>query len=168
MSVRFIKGAGAINPDLIVIGEAPGKSEAEIGEPFVGRSGKLLKTIINDVYPNLKIYYTNVVKVRPDDNRTPTNEEIKSWLPLLVHELADFNPKGIIAVGLTAGKALSDNFKIELQEVRSKVHTYSKFGNNVPYVITYHPAYILRNRAALNAVIDDVSLLNFSITKEFT
>src|SRR5689334_7792474 len=107
-SLKYIWGTGNINSGIVFVGEAPGEEEEKQGVPFVGRSGKLLDKWINYLGLNRKdIYITNIVKVRPPDNRTPTDEEIKSWEGVLFQELAVIgNANIIVAVGNSATKAL--------------------------------------------------------------
>lgn len=117
------------SPDAILIGEAPGAEEEKQGEPFVGKSGKLLRKTIEETLKIDDYFMTNVIKVRPEKNRTPTDKEIESWLPLLrlelevLEQIVDGIP--IIAVGKVAERACK----------------YLK----IPYTYIYHPSYILRN-----------------------
>ena len=162
-SVKLVLGDGPGNPDIVVIGEAPGKTEDDVGLPFQGRSGRLLKSILSEVYPQARVYYTNTVKVRPEANRTPTNEEIKSWLPLLHSELKTLTPKAIIAVGLTAAKAISNDFEIQIQNIKGITQMILSSNTDkavtIPTVITYHPAYLLRNPNLKDEFKVDIKLI---------
>ena len=96
---RVVIGRGKIKPDLAVIGEAPGKLEDHAGQPFVGDSGKFLLKMLQAVQLDSNVYFTNVVRCRPPDNRQPSAEEIKSCKPYLIDELRLIEPKIIICAG---------------------------------------------------------------------
>lgn len=144
-SLRFIPGEGS--GVLCLLGEAPGAAEEELGRPFVGQSGQLLRGIITELgYDLSQIYITNCVKIRPDENRTPHVFECDSWLPVLEAELRDM--QYVIAVGQTAHMVLMRNRE--------------KFRHLKTYHI-YHPAYILRNmnklqdyKFSIKQVLDEI------------
>lgn len=143
-SVKFVAGEGwEEKPNYAFIGEAPGAKEDEEGRPFVGRSGKKLTKWIKDYLflDRDEVYVTNIVKVRPENNRAPTDEEIYSWKPLLEAEINDVNPLLVFAVGTSASKALVPGFTIMSQD-------HGKFFYNDEldcYVVpVYHPAYVGR------------------------
>lgn len=120
---------------IIVLGEAPGEKEAELLRPFIGRSGTLLRKTLNKI--NINDYYiTNVVKVRPENNRTPSLKEIKSWLPSLKLEFdflqTRFSSIKVAAFGKTATKA------VDILNRTYYNQSPIKFGS------MWHPAYILR------------------------
>lgn len=145
VSVKYIKGTGSPSARIVFVGEAPGREEEELGEPFVGRSGQLLNKWIG--YLGLKrveTYITNVVKVRPHENRTPNDEEIKSWLPILHQELIIVAPQFIVTLGKTAEKAL-------------QMMGYDDFA------VLYHPAYILRSPEMEHVVLKRLNELKEKI-----
>lgn len=81
---RFVPSVGPEDAKVVFIGEAPGANEVEQGEPFVGRAGERMNDILSDIGINRgEIYITNLVKVRPPDNRDPKKDEIEAWAPLL-------------------------------------------------------------------------------------
>jgi len=158
MSVKFVKGEGNLSADIVFIGEAPGEQEDIQGRPFVGRSGKLLNKYIEYLgHKREDCYITNIVKVRPNNNRTPTDEEIKSWLDLLESEIIYVCPKIIVTLGLSSTKALLGG-DIRMRDVKGKIHNIK--GINI--LPTYHPAYCLRNPKAKELVKQDLN-----VVKEF-
>ena len=141
-SNQFVFGAGDPNADLMLIGEAPGEEEDLKGEPFVGRSGKLLNRILAaiDMNRNDGVFITNVLKSRPPNNRDPLTSEIKEWEPYLISEIKIIKPRLIVALGKVSGNTLLKKDS-SLKEMRETLHDY--FGT--PLKVTYHPAALLRN-----------------------
>ena len=141
-SNQFVFGVGDPNADLMLIGEAPGEKEDIKGEPFVGRSGKLLNRILAaiDMNRNDGVFITNVLKIRPPNNRDPLNSEIKEWEPYLISEIKIIKPRLIVALGKVSGNTLLKKDS-SLKEMRETMHDY--FGT--PLKVTYHPAALLRN-----------------------
>jgi len=140
--MKLINGEGPMFPDIAIVGEAPGAEEEIQGRPFVGRSGKLVNKLLEELgIDRSKCYITNVVKFRPENNRTPTDEEIKEWSPSLFEELSKIHPKLIITLGSVATKALFCNFNIKITKVRGNVELFKRFA----VLPTFHPSYCLRN-----------------------
>ncbi len=146
---------GTGNPDakLMFIGEAPGKEEDLAGEPFVGRAGKLLTKIIQEMgLSRQEVYITNVVKSRPPNNRTPTVEEREIGKKLiLVKEIEIIKPTIICTLGASATKALLGD-TIQISHVRGTFASY----HDITVMPTYHPAYLLRKPAAKHIVLEDM------------
>ena len=141
-SNQFVFGIGDPNADLMLVGEAPGEKEDIIGEPFVGRSGKLLNKILSAININRNdgVFITNVLKTRPPNNRDPLASEIKEWEPYLISEIKIIKPRLIVALGKVSGNTLLKKDS-SLKEMRETIHDY--FGT--PLKVTYHPAALLRN-----------------------
>ena len=127
---------------LMIIGEAPGAKEEEIGEPFVGRSGKLLDKLLQKagIDINQDVYFCNVVKCRPPKNRRPTKIEIQENLPWLYQQIKLVNPSVIVLVGATALEAIL-KIKSRISILRGKWIDWE--GKLVMPV--FHPSYLLRN-----------------------
>ena len=127
---------------LMIIGEAPGAKEEEIGEPFVGRSGKLLDKLIQNagIDINQDVYFCNVVKCRPPKNRRPTKIEIQENLPWLYQQIKLVNPSVIVLVGATALEAIL-KIKSPISILRGEWIDWE--GKLVMPV--FHPSYLLRN-----------------------
>ncbi|WP_435346355.1 uracil-DNA glycosylase [Haloarchaeobius sp. HRN-SO-5] len=150
---RFVPGVGPFDADVMLVGEAPGETEVEEGEPFVGRAGGLLDSTLNKLgVDRASLYLTNVVKVRPPENRTPRVAEIEAWLPVLDAEIEAVDPVVVVSLGATATRALLDT-----DETMESVHgrRFERDGRTV--VPAYHPAayfYDRSKRAAFEADLE--------------
>ncbi len=141
---QAVFGVGDERAGWLFVGEGPGAEEDQRGEPFVGAAGRLLDQMLRAL--GLKrgedVYIANVVKCRPPQNRTPTDEECAACLPYLHRQIALIRPKIIVALGKVAAHALL-NTDGTLGTLRLGQH---RFGD-IPLVVTWHPAYLLRNPA---------------------
>jgi len=162
---RAVLGTGDQNADWLFIGEGPGYYEDQQGEPFVGRSGKLLDNMLAAI--GLKrghnAYIANIVKCRASDakgkDRPPALDEIQACIKFLEHQIALVNPKIIVALGKTAVVSLLDtNPEIALSALRGKVHGYVSGGKEIPLIASYHPAYLLRTPASKKHAWADLCL----------
>lgn len=136
-------GVGNRQADLLVIGEAPGAEEDKKGEPFVGRAGKLLDEMLKAIGLNREIIYiANILKSRPPNNRDPKPEEVARCTPYLHQQIKLIQPKLILAVGRIAAHFLLESNE-SLGKMRQKKYNYGK--EKTPLIVTYHPAYLLRN-----------------------
>jgi DNA polymerase len=135
-------GVGDLQADWLIVGEAPGADEDRLGEPFVGQAGKLLDAMLAAL--GLKrgenVYIANVLKSRPPNNRDPRPEEVAACLPYLERQVELIRPKIILALGRFAAQSLLLS-EASISRLRGRVHDY----RGVPLVVTYHPAYLLRN-----------------------
>ena len=137
----FARGNSKAN--LMIIGEAPGLHEDQQGLPFVGKAGFLLNKMLSSIGISADdVYISNVLKCRPPDNRDPLSEEIAQCSGYLSQQIALVAPKLILAVGRFAGQFLL-NVTTPLSKMRGNVYDYH--GTSV--IVTYHPAYLLRNPA---------------------
>jgi DNA polymerase len=141
---QAVFGVGDPNADWLIVGEAPGAEEDLKGEPFVGQAGKLLDNMLAAI--QLKrgdnVYIANVLKCRPPENRDPRGEEVLECDPFLKRQVELIQPKLIIALGKFASQSLLQT-EDKIADLRGRLHQY----NNVPVIVTYHPAYLLRNLA---------------------
>lgn len=141
---QAVLGVGDPNADWLIVGEAPGAEEDRKGEPFVGQAGKLLDNMLAAI--QLKrgdnVYIANVLKCRPPENRDPRGEEVLECDPFLKRQVELIQPKLIIALGKFASQTLFQT-EDKIADLRGRLHQY----NNVPVIVTYHPAYLLRNLA---------------------
>jgi DNA polymerase len=161
MRTKFVFGVGNPDADLVLVGEAPGKDEDLLGEPFVGRAGQLLDKILAAVNRTRDdVYICNILKCRPPDNRTPNQDEIDLCIPYLEHQLQLISPKLIVALGATAAQALL-KVKTPLGKLRSKIWKW----NNVDLVATYHPAALLRNASFKRPTWEDFQLIDKMMAK---
>jgi DNA polymerase len=140
--IKTVFGVGDIEADWLFVGEAPGAEEDRKGEPFVGPAGKLLDNMLAAI--QLKrgenVYISNVLKCRPPDNRDPHGEEVMQCDPYLKRQVELIKPKLIVALGKFAAQSLL-NSKNTIASMRGSLHDY----NGVPVIVSYHPAYLLRN-----------------------
>ena len=135
-------GVGDRQAEWMVVGEAPGENEDLQGEPFVGQAGKLLDNMLAALGISRRkgAYIANVLKCRPPGNRNPQPEEIAQCEPFLRRQVELLQPKIILAMGRFAVQTLLQTTE-PVGRLRGRVHRY----HDVPLVVTYHPAYLLRN-----------------------
>jgi len=149
---RFVPGVGDTDAAVMLVGEAPGANEVEHGEPFVGRAGEVLDEILEDVGVSRDdLYITNVVKVRPPDNRDPTRDEIEAWTPVLEAEIDAVDPDTIITLGNFATKELTGTDR-GITRVRGRVHRAD--GRKI--IPAYHPAATLYDRSKRPVLEKDI------------
>ena len=146
---QTVFGVGNPDADLMFIGEAPGADEDQQGEPFVGRAGQLLTRILKAMnFAREDVYIANILKCRPDmpagsfGNRPPTPTEMQTCRPYLVEQITIIQPSVLVALGAVAVEGLLGT-RATMRELRGRWHAY----NGIPLMITYHPAYLLRNQA---------------------
>jgi len=139
---QTVLGVGDEQADWLFIGEAPGAEEDRLGEPFVGQAGKLLDNMLAAIGLDRaeNVYICNVLKCRPPGNRNPEPEEVAQCSPHLAKQIALIQPKLIIAMGRFAAQTLL-NSDASIASLRGRLHQYA----GLPLVVTYHPAYLLRN-----------------------
>lgn len=146
---QVVFGVGNPEAELMFVGEAPGEDEDKQGEPFVGRAGELLtKIIIAMGFTRADVYIGNVLKCRPDmppgmsGNRKPKPEEMQTCLPYLREQIEIIQPRALVALGATALEGLTGQ-QIPVGRVRGSWMDFA----GIPLMVTYHPAYLLRNQA---------------------
>ncbi len=136
-----VPGEGNPRATLMCVGEGPGANEDQLGRPFVGAAGKLLDQILAAIEcPRETVYIANIVKCRPPGNRKPLPDEAAACLPYLHRQIALVKPKVLLALGGTAAEHLL-GVKQSLGALRGQVHRYGE----IPLIVTYHPAALLRN-----------------------
>lgn len=135
-------GVGDQQAQWLVVGEAPGENEDIQGEPFVGQAGKLLDNMLAalSLARGRGVYIANVLKCRPPGNRNPEPDEVAQCEPFLRRQVELLQPRIILAMGRFAVQSLLSTTE-PIGKLRGRVHSYS----GVPVVVTYHPAYLLRN-----------------------
>jgi DNA polymerase len=139
---QTVFGVGDESAQWMLVGEAPGAEEDRLGEPFVGQAGKLLDSMLAAIglERGRNVYIANVLKCRPPGNRNPEPGEVAKCSPHLVRQIELIRPKLILAMGRFAVQTLL-NTEATIASLRGAVHRY----HGVPLVVTYHPAYLLRN-----------------------
>ena len=135
-------GVGNRAAQWMVIGEAPGADEDRQGEPFVGRAGQLLNSMLKAIgLPREHVFIANILKSRPPNNRDPKPEEVQACIPYLFRQIELVNPKLILCVGRIAAQTLLET-DTPIGKLRGQLH---RIAGNRPMVVTYHPAYLLRS-----------------------
>jgi uracil-DNA glycosylase family 4 len=139
---QAVLGVGDERAEWLLVGEAPGAEEDRLGEPFVGQAGKLLDAMLTaiDLKRGENVYIANVLKCRPPGNRNPEAHEIAQCSPFLLRQIGLIRPKLIVAMGRFAAQTLL-NSDASIASLRGTVHRFA----GVPLIVTYHPAYLLRN-----------------------
>ncbi|MBS0387083.1 MAG: uracil-DNA glycosylase [Proteobacteria bacterium] len=140
---QTVFGVGNRAAELLVVGEAPGADEDRQGEPFVGRAGQLLNSMLRAMRsPRETVYIANVLKCRPPGNRDPAPEEVRCCLPYLQRQIDLIAPRLMLAVGRIAAQSLLAT-DTPIGKLRGVVHRFGTQGT--PLIVTYHPAYLLRS-----------------------
>ena len=139
---QTVFGVGDEKAEWLLVGEAPGAEEDRLGEPFVGQAGRLLDNMLAAIALKRgeNVFIANVLKCRPPGNRNPEPDEVAKCSPHLLRQIALIRPKLIVAMGRFAAQTLL-NTHATIASLRGRVHRYA----GVPLVVTYHPAYLLRN-----------------------
>ncbi len=139
---QTVFGVGDEDADWLLVGEAPGAEEDRLGEPFVGQAGRLLDNMLAaiELRRGDNVYIANVLKCRPPGNRNPEPGEVAKCTPFLLKQIGLIQPKLIVAMGRFAAQTLL-NTDATIASLRGRLHSYA----GVPLIVTYHPAYLLRN-----------------------
>lgn len=151
---QTVFGVGDRNARWMVIGEAPGADEDRQGEPFVGRAGQLLNSMLRAIgLMREQVYIANILKCRPPNNRDPRPEEAETCRPFLERQIALILPRIILAVGRIAAQNLLQTDS-PIGRLRGQVHSLG----SIPVVVTYHPAYLLRSPGEKRKAWSDLQL----------
>jgi DNA polymerase len=153
-------GVGHERAHWMIVGEAPGQQEDLQGEPFVGPAGQLLDSMLRaialtrgEAEPARQVFIANTLKCRPPGNRNPEPEELAQCEPFLNRQIALVQPRIILAMGRFAVQSLLRSSE-PIGRLRGRVHAYQ----GVPLIVTYHPAYLLRNQADKARAWEDLCL----------
>jgi uracil-DNA glycosylase len=139
---QTVFGVGDPSAEWMLIGEAPGAEEDRLGDPFVGQAGRLLDNMLAAIGLDRRnnVYIANVLKCRPPGNRNPEPEEVAKCSPHLQRQIELVDPKLIVAMGRFAAQTLLET-DASIASLRGRLHRYA----GRPCIVTYHPAYLLRN-----------------------
>lgn len=152
---HIVFGVGDKNARLALVGEGPGHEEDIKGEPFVGRAGELLNRMLASI--NIKreeVYILNIVKCRPPSNRTPRPDEIEACSEILNKQLDVLKPKLVVALGAVAAQNLLKTTE-KVSKLRGRWYPY----RGAKLLVTYHPAYLLRNPKDKKLAWEDLKVL---------
>lgn len=160
---QTVPGSGVLDPDVLIIGEAPGANEDKYGKPFIGKAGRYLDKWLEsiDIYRTQNAYIANIIKCRPPQNRDPTPHEIAQCKPYLEEQIDIVRPKTILIVGRIAARHLFD-INDSLAAMRTNQHTF----RSIPTLITYHPSAVLRNPSLRPPVWEDLKKLKRLIAEQ--
>jgi uracil-DNA glycosylase len=157
---QTVFGVGNPRAHWMIVGEAPGEQEDRQGEPFVGNLGQLLDSMLRaialtrgEAEPARQVFIANTLKCRPPGNRNPEPDELAKCEPFLIRQIQLVQPKIILAMGAFAVQSLLRSSE-PVGRLRGRVHHYQ----GVPLIVTYHPAYLLRNPADKAKAWDDLCL----------
>lgn len=154
--INFVFGMGNPHANVMFIGEAPGREEDLNGLPFVGKAGQLLDKMLFALKMKREdVYIANVLKCRPTNNRDPLPEEILHCEPFLKKQIEIIKPKVIVALGRISAQVLLKNSE-SLSNLRQSIHQYEK----IPFIVTYHPAALLRNPGWKGKAWQDLKNIN--------
>jgi uracil-DNA glycosylase len=153
---QTVFGVGPPSARLMFVGEAPGADEDRLGEPFVGRAGQLLTDMITKGMGLARqdVYIANVIKCRPPENRNPSPEECAACGPYLEEQISVIRPEFLCLLGRVAVQHLLKT-TLSMARLRGKWHRY----RGIPTIVTYHPAYLLRNPASKKETWEDLQML---------
>lgn len=154
---QVVFGEGCPTPRVMFVGEAPGAHEDRTGRPFVGQAGQLLDKILANAMGlrREEVYIANINKCRPPENRAPEPDEVAACLPFLREQVAILQPEVIVCLGRTAAQNLLGT-TASTSALRGKTLDY----HGVPVVVTWHPAYLLREPAHKRETWDDIKRVN--------
>lgn len=149
-------GSGDYNADVMMIGEAPGKSESETGIPFVGQAGQLLAKMLHYCFDLTRdeVYIANIVKCRPPNNRDPEPDEIAACMGYLKQQIEIVKPKVIVTLGRVATQSLLDSEE-RIGKLRGKRFEYQ----GIPVIPSWHPSYLLRRPQARLDTVKDMKIV---------
>tara|TARA_B100001093_G_C26649670_1_gene936915 strand:+ start:112 stop:813 length:702 start_codon:yes stop_codon:yes gene_type:complete len=150
---------------IMIIGEAPGFNEDQEGLPFVGRAGALLDKMLAAIDLNRKnVYISNIINYRPPENRRPSEEETKRYLPFITKHIEIISPKILVLLGSTAMNALIGN-EVVISKARGK-WIEKKFGQcKTSVIVTFHPAFLMRQPAQKKMAWIDLKMIRDKILK---
>ncbi len=150
---------------IMLVGEAPGANEDQEGLPFVGKAGQLLDKMLSAIdLDRKKVYISNIINYRPPENRRPTDDEIKRYLPFISKHIEIIRPKILVLLGSTAMNALIGN-EVVISKMRGK-WIEKQFGNcKTSVIITFHPSFLMRQPAQKKMAWIDLKMIREKKTK---
>ncbi len=153
---QTVFGVGNPNADWLIIGEAPGADEDKQGEPFVGRAGQLLNSMLLAMgLQREQVFIANILKCRPPNNRDPKPDEVVACESYLRQQIGLIKPKIILAVGRIAAQNL---LKVDTPIGKMRGNQYQYPDSELPVIVTYHPAYLLRSPREKRKVWEDLKI----------
>lgn len=156
-------GEGILDSDIFFIGEAPGKNEDFSGKPFVGRAGKILDELLDNIgLKRDEVYISNIVKCRPPKNRNPSKIEITTCSFFIDNQINIIRPKVIVPLGRIAISYIFDKYDLKFEKI-NKIHGKTYSINNLKIIPIYHPAAIIYNNKLKDAIKEDFKIIKENI-----
>lgn len=153
---QTVFGTGNSKAEWLIIGEAPGQEEDKQGKPFVGKAGQLLTSMLRALgYAREQVFIANILKCRPPNNRDPESEEVNACAGFLNKQIELIQPKVILCVGRIAAQNLLQ-VDTPIGKMRGNLYTHPSF--EIPVLVTYHPAYLLRSPREKRKVWKDLCI----------
>ena len=147
-----VPGEGSVKAKVVIIGEAPGKNEDELGRPFVGRAGKTFDGLLEELgIERSELFITNIIKCRPPKNRVPKKDEVEACRDYLIQQVDIIKPDLMVAMGNSAIKTLTD-LKGNMRELHGRRFQFQDY----QVLATYHPAAIVYNRKLKSQMLEDL------------
>jgi len=163
---QTVFGVGNRAADWMIIGEAPGAEEDRRGEPFVGRAGKLLDEMLRAIgLDRSTVFIANILKCRPPNNRDPAANEAAACRGYIERQIELIEPRLILAVGRIAAQHLLHS-DAPVGRLRGRAHSLNN--GQIPLVVTYHPAYLLRSPSQKRKVWEDLCLARQTVEESLT
>lgn len=160
---NLVFGMGNPQAEVMFVGEAPGREEDLQGNPFVGRAGQLLDKVLAAIdFKREEVYIGNILKCRPPENRDPLPDEVEKCEPYLLKQIEIIKPRIICALGRISAQVLLKT-KLPLNQLRGKFHDY----HGIKFLVTYHPAALLRYPQYKRQTWEDVQLLRKEYDRSF-
>jgi DNA polymerase len=148
---------------VMIVGEAPGRTEDKLQKPFMGRAGKILDSLLESInLDRSKVYITNVVNYRPDKNRKPIPKEINEFKKLLFKHIEIIKPNCVLLLGATAATAVLNHIG-PLSEIRGQWKKIKIVNSYFNILTTFHPAFLLRQPGQKRTAINDLKVLSQKI-----
>jgi len=164
---KAVFGEGPFDAPAMLVGEAPGAYEDELGRPFIGRSGRLLSSLMEEAgLPREKLFITNMVKCRPPENRLPARQELEACRPYLLAQIAAIRPSLVLAVGNVPARAFLHTGE-GITSLRGKFYTAESEAFSFMVRPVFHPSYLLRNRSVAEGKPVSVTLTDLQEARKF-
>lgn len=161
---QTVFGVGNPQADWLIIGEAPGRDEDTQGEPFVGAAGQLLNEMLFALgLKREQVFIANILKCQPPNNRDPQAEEVQQCIGYLKQQIQLIRPKIILSVGRISAQNLLQS-ETPVGKLRGQVHRFGE--QDIPLVVTYHPAYLLRSPLEKRKAWDDLQLAKAAMLEQ--
>jgi uracil-DNA glycosylase family 4 len=161
--VHAVPGEGPVPAQVLMVGEAPGKREDELGRPFIGRAGSILQEMLSSIDLSREdVYITSIIKCRPPKNRDPKDDEIVACHPYLERQIALLRPSVIVPMGRFSAREICGGFGItekQISDIHGKVFTAQASYGTIRILPVYHPAVVTHNPNLRSALRDDFAQL---------